>query len=277
MNKKLKLIILSFFVILLTYKYYRTKIFIFNIKEDSNKIKHLLIEDYRNFADEFPKTKIEFDSILFRHKDNLNLKSSFFKNGYNVKYDSINKLLIVYSFGYDSKDNHLKKIPFNTLDSKGVTVSIRFSLLSFLNSYNSDVIVMNIKELNNFDFCEIKTLKNLRDIKLRDQFITILKISKNNSTLDRASIKKFMEELKKIEFKINYNKIKEEKDKILFFRYKDKKIKVICNNDLNDINIDKYISFLESEFSKMDKSYFDYAVFPLNIGSGDLTPAPASL
>ncbi|PQJ80296.1 hypothetical protein [Polaribacter porphyrae] len=271
--KKIITIILSLFIAIIFIvnirKYYLTKDLIKDIELNTVSLNLFIRGDLVNHFDEFPKEKKDIINIFHRYKIYSGNSSSFLDYGYNIKYDSVNDISYVYSLGIDKIDNNLYNIPYNTIDSIGLyTGSLELNIRNFLKSKKSDIIFFVFKNNNLFNIPKIKDLNDIVNLKLVSEINGVYKASLGLNFIPKKKKENFISDIKKIEKKINRRNFLEEdyikgRTKTIFFRYKDKNLSIISNNNLSNKFVEKYYNEIERHFSNIDKSYFDYAVFPI--------------
>jgi hypothetical protein len=271
--KKIILTALSFFTVIILSVFIRnyilTKELINDIELNGPSLNFSIRGDLLNFFDEFPKEKKDIERMFMRYKKYSVNSKTFLDYGYNIRYDSINNISYIYSFGIDKVDNKLYNIPYNTIDSLGLYIgSLDINVVNFLKSSNSDVIFFVIKNNKSFSTPNIKDLNDLINIKLVSEIGGAYKVSLGLDFISKEREKDFISDIKKIENKINKRNFLERdynkgKTKTVFFRYKNNKLFIISNDVFFKKNLNKYHLEIEQYFSIIDKSYFDYAVFPI--------------
>lgn len=246
--------------------YLYSKKFIERLKSESDHLAYVFRGEILNFSDEFPKKKEDIDYIYKRYKMFESEKDLlFFENGYGVWYDSINNKSIIYSYGPDGKDDSLKKIPFNTKDSLGNIIDISFNIESFINSNKSDIVIFELYNNDHYyNLCKFKTVEDLRK-KSGSGMNSPYVVSKKLSFIGEDDKMKFIKEVEEFELDLNKSINRKDNDKIVFFRLKNNKISIVCENGFSRKTLKKTAIKVQEFFSSINKNYFDYAVFPIVI------------
>ncbi len=235
------------------------------IKEDSTLLKNYYTEYSMNYFDALPKNKDDIEKMM--NWIQFNFDSSYYKKlnfNYNIKYDSVLRKSIIYSFGKDKRDNNLKYTPFNSIrmDSTHQFSIFKLSIFKYIfNTSNHDIILVSLNEP--VFKCEKLTNRETLDENRVSQF-ELFKGAKSFFG-DKKYFTLFLKQLNNFEEEFNASILKPNKLNILFFMYKNGKIEVVCDDNLSLNKVENIKIKLRDYFKKQDTDYFDYALFALRL------------
>jgi len=247
------------------YMWYNQNKYIKLIKNDASLLKNYYNEYSMNYYDALPKKNNDIDKMIKWVQ--FNFDSSYYKKlnfEYNVKYDSILKRSIVYSLGKDKRDNHLKHKPFNgvKIDSLGQFSIFKLSIFDYIfNSSDHDIILGVFYEP--IFKCELLGNPETPDEARVSQFELFME--SKSLFGDKKYFPLFLKMLK--DFENNYNASLTESGELnsLFFIYKREGIEIICDGNLEASKVANIKLKLTDFISNQNTSYFDYAVFGLEL------------
>lgn len=264
------------FVLLVIISLFLSYFFHISYVESLNKDSDKLLKYYTsygiNYFDFVPEEKQDMENFLEWTERVTEIPDlGFLKNGYNIKYDSISKSSLIYSFGRDGIDNGLAYTPLNDgfEDIKGQYRIRQIRFFNYLKNMfkQKDVILAKIDALEFQCDVVLSNINNRRpyiNYELYNGSETLwLDDNNGNKNLFLKSIRQFKNEYNK-SFIIKNGSV-EKTRRILYFKYKHGKIETLCPNNIEAKKLLEIESILEEFFKRTDTSYFDYAVFSLSL------------
>ncbi|PKH51937.1 hypothetical protein CXF68_15110 [Tenacibaculum sp. Bg11-29] len=149
MIKKIFYVFLGFIVFLLLIKYFDYSLTYKKIYKESIEIKKNVFDFFYYTAEEDLTKKTHLERLNSYFKENM--KEEVFGNGYRVVKSKDNTKYIFYTFGKDKKDNHLKYLPYNSIDESGSYIFNKQSFFDYLiGSFKQyDLVLFEYKNTNN--------------------------------------------------------------------------------------------------------------------------------
>jgi hypothetical protein len=195
-------------------------------------------------------------------------------NGYKIIY-SQNKY-ILYSFGRDKKDNKLKNIPFNFIDSLNNYSFNKPNFIQYLFNFNEyDIVLFTYKKTENSFLYESSHFRE-----------KTLFLDKNCEEIDKIPERNINNIIKKIESTyldrprntITYEEVGQDKKYTqLFFKIENEKVICLNYNRVSEKRRGRLESALKESFFKLnDMKKINYAFFSIiikqGIGKSDIAP-----
>jgi hypothetical protein len=251
--KNLIIILILFFIVVLTYKVIHFQNFKSRLEKDISLYKKQYSIFSRNYFLSQPKKEVD---IIFMFKwSKIALKNEKYEllNSNNVffKYDSLSKKSLVY-FAY--KYNEKAKIE---------------SEVNFYNFLLCKPYKIEITSINPTSFdCDKVSHKQKVPIQGLLQNFELFK--KEKSLLSVNSDRKlFYKQLKTFEKTYNKEILNPNILNTLWFVYEKGKIEVICSDNFSNFRAHGIALKLEKYFSEIDTEYFDYSLFALRLFESD--------
>lgn len=271
MKKTIISILAVLFLVLLIFKFYQKEKYVNYLTEQSNIVKELYDDFTLDYYSELSKNKLEFNVFLdWVKKNNCKSLNIFKRYDFSIKYDSIAKKTIVYSYGSDKEDNSLINTVFNKLDVNRNQYLINdINLFDFIFKINKhDVIIIELADVK-FPCKELVSLDTTEDDRLN-----LFQLNKDMISVfdDVDKRKTFFDLLYKFEKSYNDEVKNHNELLILFFLYEKGELKVICKNKLSLKKVEKIRDKLEKYFSLQENEYFDQAFFALRLLNDDEKP-----
>ncbi len=261
-KKKILYIIITFLLLCYTYNYVSnvkaTSDFIQALETERSMFSHVFAGELVNRSDDFPKTKKDIELIFNSIRANsADPQFTFFNHDYGVYYDSLSRCTTIYSYNTDNVEDF----------SEGRTIrpdSLTFLSLFFKYKSFDIEFVKFCEDSWSYDICGIKNYENLKDKRYVAQFSDIYKLYNRHEILvDDVLLNGFKRDVKSIEMQINGVDLKDYDGatNTYFLRFKENRIKNICNNKLPLDILNK----IQTLFLKKRDSSYDYAVFPITL------------
>ncbi|QMU65486.1 MAG: hypothetical protein GKR88_15125 [Flavobacteriaceae bacterium] len=253
MKNKFKILIafFSLLILMILYNLLNYKVFIDDLLFDKN----LLDEQYSNYSldyfDSQPKENNDIKNLIKWSKRTSNFKSFKILNLNNVlvNYDStIKKSKVFYSNG----------------GKKNILLS-EFTFFEYLfNKKNSNILLSNFAKPI-FNCAKLSSKEKISNEVILSQFELFKEEISLLGNKNSASI--FYKQLNEFEKIFNDEIPKPRKLSVLWFIYKEGKVKIVCADNFSIKKTKLLLINLEKYFDKIDTEYFDYSLFALRLFS----------